>query len=325
MVLEATGAPLRLMDLPDPTPEAGEVVVQVHACAVCRTDLHVVDGELPEPALPLIPGHQIVGTVLGLGPGVDRLRIGDRVGIPWLGFTCGTCRSCRHGRENLCGQARFTGYTRPGGYAGQVAADARYCFALPEGYADLQAAPLLCAGLIGYRSLRMTGDAANLGIYGFGQAAHILIQVARHQGRRVFAFTRRGDRSGQELALSLGASWAGNSESPPPEPLDAAILFAPLGALVPLALRAVAPGGVVVCAGIHMSDIPSFPYRILWGERVLRSVANLTRQDAVEFLEVAPRVPVRTEVTVYPLEAANEALADLRQGRLNGSAVLAMG
>jgi propanol-preferring alcohol dehydrogenase len=324
MVLETTGTPLYRREVPDPVPSAGEVLVRVHACAVCRTDLHVVDGELPEPCLPLIPGHQIVGTVLRLGAGVERLRAGDRVGIPWLGFTCGECRFCRGGQENLCADARFTGYTRPGGFADQVAADARFCFPLPDGYPDLQAAPLLCAGLIGYRALRMTGEARTLGFYGFGQAAHILIQVARHQGRSVYAFTREGDEAGREYARSFGAVWAGASEASPPEPLDAAILFAPVGSLVPAALRAVAPGGVVVCAGIHMSEIPAFPYRLLWEERVLRSVANLTRRDAEEFLAIAPRVPVRTDVTVFPLEAANEALAALREGRIHGSAVLTM-
>jgi propanol-preferring alcohol dehydrogenase len=297
-------------------------LVRVHACAVCRTDLHVVDGELPDPKLPIIPGHQIVGAIVACGAGVERRRIGERVGIPWLAWSCGVCRFCKRGQENLCPHALFHGYTRDGGYAELVVADGRYCFPLPDGYADLQAAPLLCAGLIGYRALRLTGDGETLGFYGFGQAAHLLIQVARHQGRRVFAFTRPGDTESQEFARSLGAVWAGDSGTLPPEPLDAAIVFAPVGALVPEALRALAPGGVAVCAGIHMSDIPSFPYRILWEERVLRSVANLTRQDAADFLEIALRVPVRSEVTVFRLAEANEALAALREGRINGSAVI---
>jgi propanol-preferring alcohol dehydrogenase len=325
MILEKQGRPLRHTEVPDPVAGPGEVLVRVHACALCRTDLHVVDGELPDPVLPLIPGHQIVGSVVAVGAGVERPRPGDRVGIPWLGSTCGECRYCRSERENLCASARFTGYTRQGGYAERAVVDARYCFPIPKGYSELQAAPLLCAGLIGYRALRMAGDATAIGFYGFGQAAHILIQVARHQGRRVFAFTRRGDTSSQQFALSLGAVWAGDSESPAPEPLDAAIIFAPVGALVPLALRAVAPGGVVVCAGIHMSDIPSFPYQILWQERVLRSVANLTRADATEFLALAPQVPVRLEVTAFPLERANEALNALRSGKINGAGVLVIG
>ena len=324
MVLEKVGAPLRRRELPDPVPSAGEVLVRVHACAVCRTDLHVVDGELSEGSLPLIPGHQIVGVVQALGAEVVRPRVGDRVGIPWLASTCGSCRFCRDGQENLCAEARFTGYTRPGGYADQIVADARFCFPLPDQSTDLQAAPLLCAGLIGYRALRMTGEARRLGFYGFGQAAHILVQVARHQGRQVYAFTRREDEAGRQFARSLGAIWAGGSEALPPEPLDAAIIFAPVGALVPAALRAVVPGGTVVCAGIHMSEIPAFPYRLLWEERVLRSVANLTRQDAEEFLAIAPRIPVRTEMMVFPLEAANEALAALREGRISGAAVLTM-
>jgi propanol-preferring alcohol dehydrogenase len=322
MILEQVRSPLRLVELPDPVPGAGEVLVRVHACAVCRTDLHVVDGELPDPKLPIIPGHQIVGAIVACGAGVERRRIGERVGIPWLAWSCGVCRFCKRGQENLCPHALFHGYTRDGGYAELVVADGRYCFPLPDGYADLQAAPLLCAGLIGYRALRLTGDGETLGFYGFGQAAHLLIQVARHQGRRVFAFTRPGDTESQEFARSLGAVWAGDSGTLPPEPLDAAIVFAPVGALVPEALRALAPGGVAVCAGIHMSDIPSFPYRILWEERVLRSVANLTRQDAADFLEIALRVPVRSEVTVFRLAEANEALAALREGRINGSAVI---
>jgi len=298
------------------------VRVRVRACAVCRTDLHVVDGELSEPDLPLIPGHQIVGTVEALGPGVAGVRLGERVGIPWLGWTCGTCAFCARGAENLCPRARFTGYTLPGGFAERTVADARFCFPIPPGFADQQAAPLLCAGLIGYRALRLAGEARTLGFYGFGAAAHILIQVARHQGKAVFAFTRAEDADGRRFARSLGAAWAGPSDEPPPVPLDAAIIFAPAGALVPAALRAVAPGGVVVCAGIHMSDIPSFPYELLWGERTLRSVANLTRRDGEEFLALAPRIPVRTETTRYALEQANEALAALREGRVQGAAVL---
>jgi propanol-preferring alcohol dehydrogenase len=287
--------------------------VQVHACAVCRTDLHVFDGELPDPKLPLVLGHQVVGTVVGDG---------RRVGIPWLGWTCGECRYCRSDRENLCDRARFTGYQLDGGYAEYTVADERFCFALPDRYTDLEAAPLLCAGLIGYRSLRLTGDVERLGLYGFGSSAHIVAQVARHQGRRVFAFTRADDEEGQEFARELGAVWAGASEERPPEELDAAIIFAPVGALVPIALRALAKGGIVVCAGIHMSDVPSFPYELLWGERVVRSVANLTRRDGDEFLALAPQVPVRTEVEAYPLEQTNEALERVRSGRLRGAAVV---
>lgn len=322
MVLEAPRSGLELRERPVPDPGSGQVLIRVAACAVCRTDLHVVDGELPEPKLPLVPGHQIVGTVERAGAGADRLALGQRVGVPWLGWTCGECHYCRSGRENLCDRARFTGYQIDGGYAEQTLADERYCFPIPEAYPDLQAAPLLCAGLIGYRSYRMAGDAERLGFYGFGAAAHILVQLARHEGRRVFAFTRPGDAEGQDFARMLGAAWAGDTSQASPEPLDAVILFAPAGELVPLALRTVVKGGVVVCAGIHMSDIPSFPYRILWEERVLRSVANLTRRDAEEFMALAPRVPVRTEVQPYPLERANEALQDLREGRVRGSAVL---
>lgn len=322
MVLEAAGAPLRLTDRPQPEPAAGQVLIRVAACGVCRTDLHVLDGELPEPKLPLVLGHQIVGSVVAAGAGVEPSTIGRRVGVPWLGSTCGACRYCASERENLCDAARFTGYQLDGGFAEYAVADARYAFPLPDGYADLDVAPLLCAGLIGWRSLRMAGEAERLGLYGFGAAAHIVIQVARHQGRRVYAFTRRGDRDAQEFALRLGAVWAGASDERPPEELDAAILFAPAGELVPLALRAVAKGGVVVCGGIHMSDIPAFPYRILWEERVVRSVANLTRRDAEEFLALAPQVPVRTEVQPFPLEAAGEALRALREGRLRGAAVL---
>jgi alcohol dehydrogenase, propanol-preferring len=325
MVLHSPGTPLRLEDLPVPSPGPDELLLRVRACAVCRTDLHVVDGELPEPNLPLVPGHQIVGIVEAAGSGVAGVEIGARVGVPWLGWTCGECRFCRSGRENLCPRARFTGYQINGGYAEYTLADHRYCFLLPGEYPDLDSAPLLCAGLIGYRSLRMAGEAQKLGIYGFGSAAHIVTQVAKHQGRRVFAFTRRGDTESQQFALELGAEWAGSSGQPPPEPLDGALIFAPVGALIPEALEAVERGGVVVCGGIHMSDIPSFRYALLWGERVVRSVANLTRADAREFLALAPRVPVRTEIHTYPLERANEALADLRAGRFRGTAVLVTG
>jgi propanol-preferring alcohol dehydrogenase len=322
MILEAPGAPLRPAELPLPEPGPGQVLLRVRACAVCRTDLHVVDGELTEPKLPLVPGHEIVGEVVRSGPGGERFAAGARVGVPWLGFTCGTCRFCRAGRENLCGAARFTGYQIDGGYAEHTVADARYCFPIPEGYPDLEAAPLLCAGLIGYRCLAAAGDAERLGLYGFGAAAHIVIQVARHQGRKVFAFVRPGDDEARRFALELGAAWAGPSGDAPPEELDAAILFAPVGALVPIALRAVARGGTVVCGGIHMSDIPSFPYELLWGERTLRSVANLTRKDGEALLALAPRVPIATTVTPYPLARANDALADLRGGRVRGAAVL---
>lgn len=323
MILDRPGEPLQLRQtrLPDFGPN--QALIRVRACGVCRTDLHVVDGDLRQPKLPLIPGHEVVGIVERLGADVRGLELGQRVGVPWLGWTCGECTYCRRGQENLCDRARFTGYTLDGGYAQFIVADARYCFALSDGVDDLHAAPLLCAGLIGYRSYRMIGeDARRIGFYGFGAAAHILVQVARHQQRDVFAFTRTGDRAGQDFARSLGAVWAGDSDQPPPEPLDAAILFAPVGALVPAALRAVRKGGVVVCAGIYMSDVPSFPYGILWGERVVRSVANLTRQDALEFLAVAPRAGVCTETTPYPLANANQALDDLRDGRLHGAAVL---
>jgi alcohol dehydrogenase, propanol-preferring len=322
MVLDSPGRPLRLAEVPEPEPTPEQVLLRVHACAVCRTDLHVVDGELPDPKLPLIPGHQIVGTVEEVGALADRFSVGDRIGVPWLGYTDGTCRYCRAGRENLCDAARFTGYQLDGGYAGYVSAHQRFCLPLPEGYPDLQAAPLLCAGLIGYRSLTATGEAERLGLYGFGASAHIIAQVAAHQGRKVFAFTRDGDEESQSFARELGAVWAGGSGQAPPEELDAAIIFAPVGALVPTALRAVAKGGVVVCAGIHMSDIPSFPYEILWGERVVRSVANLTRKDGEEFLALAPKLPVRTEVATFPLEEANEALKTLRSGEIRGAAVL---
>ena len=296
--------------------------MRVRACGVCRTDLHVVDGELRDPAVPLIPGHQIVGHVVDRGARAERFALGDRVGVPWLGWTCGDCRHCREGRENLCARAIFTGYGRDGGFADYAVADERFCFPVPDGYPDVQAAPLLCAGLIGYRSLRMAGDAERLGLYGFGAAAHIVCQVARHQGRRVLALTSPGDAAAQEFARELGAEWAGGSDERPPEELDAAIVFAPVGALVPAALGAVRPGGAVVCAGIHMSDIPSFPYELLWGERVLRSVANLTRRDGEEFMGIAPAVPVRTEVETYPLGAAAVALERLRAGEVRGAAVL---
>jgi len=324
MVLERPRQPLVLRELPVPEPGPGQVLLRVRACGVCRTDLHIVDGELPDPKLPLVLGHQIVGEVLQRGPGAERFGLGQRVGVPWLGWTCGECRFCRSGRENLCDRARFTGYTLDGGYAEYAVADERYCFPLPEGYPDLQVAPLLCAGLIGYRALRFAGEARRLGFYGFGAAAHILTQVAVWQGREVYAFTRPGDREGQTFARQLGAVWAGGSDELPPERLEAALLFAPVGALVPQALRAVEKGGTVVCAGIHMSDIPSFPYALLWEERVIRSVANLTRKDGEEFLAIAPQVPVRTEVQVYRLEEANQALEDLRAGRVRGAAVLAI-
>jgi alcohol dehydrogenase, propanol-preferring len=313
MLLDAPERALREAELPEPSPGPGQLLVQVDACGVCRTDLHVVDGELTRPKLPLVLGHQIVGTVVG----EDR-----RVGIPWLGWTDGECRYCRSGRENLCDHARFTGYDIDGGYAEYAVADERFCLPLPEGYSDRHAAPLLCAGLIGYRALSLAGDGERLGFYGFGASAHIITQVALHQGRRVFAFTRPGDETGQQFARELGAEWAGGSDEPPPEELDAAIIFAPVGALVPVALRAVAKGGVVACAGIHMSDVPSFPYELLWGERVLRSVANLTRRDGDEFLSLAPQVPVRTEVEVFPLEQANEALDRVRRGEKRGAVVL---
>ncbi|HEX5270963.1 MAG TPA: zinc-dependent alcohol dehydrogenase family protein [Gemmataceae bacterium] len=322
MLLDAAHTPLRLAELPVPAPGPGQVLVRVRACGVCRTDLHVTDGELPDPKLPLVLGHEIVGTVAGTGDGVESLAVGDRVGVPWLGWTCGECAYCRSGRENLCAYARFTGYQIDGGYADYAVADHRYVFRLPDGTTDAGAAPLLCAGLIGYRSLVMAGDARRLGLYGFGAAAHIVAQVARHQGRQVFAFTRPGDVEGQRFARELGAVWAGGSDELPPEELDAALLFAPVGALVPQALRAVARGGTVVCGGIHMSDVPSFPYSLLWGERTVRSVANLTRRDGEEFLALAPRVPVRAEVETFALADANEALARLRSGRIRGAAVL---
>jgi alcohol dehydrogenase, propanol-preferring len=318
----APGQPLRLRDVPRPVPGAHEVLLRVHACGVCRTDLHVVDGELPDIPYPVIPGHEIVGTVEEAGAGVSGLQAGQRVGVPWLGFTCGTCAPCRRGQENLCEQARFTGYTLPGGYAEYVVADARYCLPIPAGYADEEAAPLLCAGLIGYRAYRAAGDAAALGLYGFGAAAHLLAQVALAEGREVHAFTRPGDEAGQRFARSLGVHWAGGSDAAPPRPLDAAILFAPVGALVPAALAAVRPGGRVICAGIHMSDIPAFPYRLLWGERRIESVANLTRADGEAFMKLAWRIRLRPHVERFPLERANEALERLRASALDGAAVL---
>ena len=324
VILEAPGQPLRPVDLPTPHPGAGQLLLRVSACAVCRTDLHIADGELRKPKLPLVLGHQIVGVVTEAGEGVEHFGAGDRVGVPWLGWTCGECRYCRTERENLCDRARFTGYDIDGGYAEYAVADGRFCFPIPAGYPDTQAAPLLCAGLIGYRSLVMAGDGERLGLYGFGAAAHIITQVARHQGRRVFAFTRAGDEESQRFASELGAVWAGGADTMPPEELDAAIIFAPVGALVPVALRAIAKGGVVICAGIHMSDIPSFPYDLLWGERLVRSVANLTRRDGEAFMALAPTIPVRTEVQSYPLTAANQALDDLRSGRVRGAAVVVM-
>lgn len=322
MVLDRANTPLVMRTLPDPAPGPQDVLIQVRACGVCRTDLHVVDGELTAPKLPLIPGHEIVGEVIAVGEQVEQFQVGERVGVPWLGRTCGVCHYCRGGQENLCDAPGFTGYTIDGGYGDMTLADQHYVFRLPSGYSDAEAAPLLCAGLIGYRSLRMAGDAARLGIYGFGAAAHIVAQVARFEGHEVFAFTKPGDQTGQGFARRLGAVWAGGSDELPPEPLDAAILFAPVGALVPVALRAVRKGGTVVCAGIHMSDIPAFPYEILWQERIVRSVANLTRRDGDEFLALAPKVPVKTEIETFTLDEANEALNRLRDGRVTGAAVL---
>ena len=323
MILEQPGEALKLVQRPDPQPGPGQLQVRVSACGVCRTDLHVVDGDLTEAKLPIIPGHEIVGTVSALGDGVEGFRLGDRVGIPWLGHSCGSCSYCESDAENLCDDPGFTGYQIDGGYADMTIADARYCFALPVEYGDAECAPLLCAGLIGYRSLLMAGaDSMRLGIYGFGAAAHIVAQVAAYQQREIYAFTSPGDTAAQTFALEMGALWAGDSDTAPPRELDAAIIFAPVGALVPTALRAVRKGGIVVCGGIHMSDIPSFPYDILWGERVLRSVANLTRQDAIDFLALAPRIPVRTRIEEFPLERANEALHALRSGQLTGAAVL---
>ena len=324
MVFERPGKDLSLLDLPRSQPGAEQVSIRVHACAVCRTDLHVIDGELSEPKTPLVPGHEIVGTVTGLGAAVTRFKVGDRVGVPWLGWTCGECSFCRGGQENLCDRAKFTGYTLDGGYADYTIADQRFCFPVPEIYSDVEAAPLLCAGLIGYRSLVKAGTGKRLGIYGFGAAAHIIVQVAQYQERKIYAFTRASDTEAQQFALALGAAWAGSSDELPPTKLDAAIIFAPVGALVPQALKAVRKGGVVVCGGIHMSDIPSFPYSILWEERSVCSVANLTRRDGAEFMELAPKVPVRTQVEVFPLEQANEALNRLRAGEIHGAAVLVM-
>ena len=323
MILAKPQAALRLEERPSPPrPGPHEVLIRVHACGVCRTDLHIVDGELTSPKLPLVPGHEIVGIVAETGPGVEQLHPGDRVGVPWLGWTCGTCEYCRSERENLCARAKFTGYQIDGGFADYTVAHERFCFPMPSRFSDVEAAPLLCAGLIGYRALRLAGDAGKLGLYGFGAAAHIAIQVARHRGQQVFAFTRPGDTAGQDFARGLGAVWAGGSDGLPPEPLDAALIFAPVGALVPAALRATGKGGTVVCAGIHMSDIPSFPYRILWEERMVRSVANLTRRDGEEFLAIAQEVPVHTTTTAFPLAGANDALARLREGRIEGAAVL---
>ena len=324
MILEKPGTPLRSVEIPTPVPGAKEVVVRVSACGVCRTDLHVVDGELPNPKLPLVVGHQIVGTVVERGNQARRFEIGTRVGVPWLGWICGKCKFCTSSRENLCDKALFTGYTRDGGYAEFTAADEGFCFPLPENYSDTEVAPLLCAGMVGFRSLAKTGDAKRLGFYGFGSSAHIIAQVAKFQGRDVYAFTRGDDVKTQEFAKSLGAVWAGSSETMPPEKLDAAIIFAPAGALVPLALKALDKGGVIVCAGIHMSDIPSFPYDKLWEERSICSVANLTRDDGREFFKIAPQVPVRTTFEVFPLEQANDALDKIRTGKIHGSAVLSV-
>jgi len=325
MMFDKAGAPLQLRQCDAPEPGPGQILLQVCACGVCRTDLHIVDGELPSPKPHVVPGHEIVGRVLAVGLGVERFTPGQRVGVPWLGWTCGECAYCRSGRENLCEKARFTGYQIDGGYAEQAVADARYCFPIPERFSDTEAAPLLCAGLIGYRTLRAGGDARRIGIYGFGAAAHIAAQVARYEGREVYAFTRPGDKPAQDFARSITGGWAGGSDELPPEPLDAALIFAPVGALVPTALRALAPGGAVVCGGIHMSEIPPFPYEILWKERSIRSVANLTRRDAEAFLPLAAKIPVVTMTRPYRLEDANTALVDLREGRLEGAAVLVMG
>jgi alcohol dehydrogenase, propanol-preferring len=325
MIFEQAENPLKFEQRPVPEPRAGEVLLAVQACAVCRTDLHVLDGELPNPKLPLIIGHEIVGLAARLGNGVRGISVGDRVGVPWLGWTCGECAFCRAGSENLCDRARFTGYTIDGGYAEYTVADERFCVPIPESYSDVAAAPLLCAGLIGYRCLSRAGEGKRLGIYGFGGAAHIIAQVAVHQGRSVYAFTRPGDREAQQFALQLGSVWAGGSDDRPPEELDAAIIFAPVGPLVPAALAAVRKGGIVVCGGIHMSDIPSFPYELLWGERTICSVANLTRRDAQEFMRIAPNVPVKTTTQTFRLEQANDALERLRSGKLQGAAVLKIG
>ena len=322
MVLNTPGTPLQEMELPDPEPAREEILIRVDACAVCRTDLHVVDGELPNPKIPLVPGHEIVGRVIGLGANANRFALGDRVGVPWLGRTCGTCDYCKAGLENLCDQPQFTGYTRDGGYAERVVADQRFCVPIPDIYSDAEASPLLCAGLIGFRSLLKTGNAQRIGIYGFGAAAHLITQVAVYQGRQIYAFTREGDTDAQAFARSLGAQWSGASSDTPPVKLDAAIIFAPVGGLIPRALQVVRKGGIVVCGGIHMSDIPSFPYELLWGERTICSVANLTRQDAEDFMAIAPRVPVRTHIEQFALTAANEALDSLRRGQFQGAAVL---
>jgi len=322
MVLTEVGKPLELKEIPKPQPSPDQVLIRVSVCGVCRTDLHVVDGELPSPKLPLVPGHQIVGNVEAVGEKVSTVKVGDRVGVPWLGGSCGTCEYCRAGRENLCSNAVYTGYQIDGGFAEYCVANARFTFPIPHAYPDLQAAPLLCAGLIGFRALRMTGKASRIGFYGFGASAHILIQVVRHKGGEVYAFTKKDDIKGQEFAKKLGAVWAGSSEEEPPSPLDAAIIFAPTGPLVPKALGAIKKGGVVVCAGIHMSDIPSFPYKLLWNEKILRSVANLTRKDGEEFLALAPNIPIKTEVHPYTLENINQALDDLRHGRFSGAAAI---
>lgn len=327
MILKRPGEPLQMIEVPIPTPGPKQILIRVHACGVCRTDLHIIDGELPHPKLPLIPGHEIIGSVVEKGKLADGFDIGQRIGIPWLGYTDGRCRYCNSGRENLCDNALFSGYTLDGGYAEYAVADPRYCFAIPQSYSDVEAAPLMCAGLIGYRSYRLaTQDPGvkRLGIYGFGAAAHIICQVAVYQGKEVYAFTRPGDIKAQEFARCMGAAWAGGSDQQPPRPMDAAIIFAPVGSLVPAALHATVKGGSIVCGGIHMSDVPSFPYRILWGERIIRSVANLTRQDGREFLEIAPKVPVKTDVQIYSLDGANKALDDLRRGRFTGAAVLAI-
>ena len=322
MILRPCRRDLESVELPEPEPGPGQILLQVRACAICRTDLHVIDGELSNPKLPIIPGHEIVGVVTQTGTGAERFQIGERVGVPWLGWTCGICEYCRTGRENLCEQARFTGYTWDGGYAEYAVADERYCFRIPESYSDAEGAPLLCAGLIGFRSYARTGDPKRLGVYGFGAAAHIVVQVAKFHGRQIYAFTRRGDLEGQQFARRLGAVWAGDSATLPPEPLEAAIIFAPAGELVPAALRAVRKGGIVVCGGIHMSDIPSFPYDLLWHERSVCSIANLTRRDGEEFFALAPRVPIRTVVQTFPLVEANKALNHLRTGQIQGAAVL---
>ncbi|MBD3343632.1 MAG: zinc-binding alcohol dehydrogenase family protein [Chitinivibrionales bacterium] len=322
LIFKGPGQPLKLENIDKPEPAFGQVLLFVHACAVCRTDLHIVDGELPNPIIPLIPGHEIIGTVTAVGEGVTHLSVGDRVGVPWLGWSCGKCRYCTSGRENLCPYAKFTGYTLNGGYAEYAVADERFCFPIPHSYDSLHAAPLLCAGLIGYRSLRMAGEAKRVGFFGFGAAAHILIQITRHQNREVFAFTRPGDISAQDFAKKLGAVWTGGSDELPPAELDAAIIFAPAGVLVPAALKTIAPGGTVICAGIHMSDFPSFPYRLLWEERSIKSVANLTRKDGEEFFDIAAQFPITTEITPYPLENGNDALNDLRSGKINGAGVL---